>query len=476
MHRTPLYTLGYGESQRYYRSVIGRAHPLAAGLVAVLGANNVLQDDDGIGPYRGNRSPFPEIDPGVVVMPGNADEIAKVLQLANNHLNPVIVRGNGFSMTGFVNGAAHRAIVLDTRRLDRVLEVDEENMTVTAEAGVIMSELEAHVAARGFEVQTVGVPPQFVTLGGVLSGVVGGGLPRDTSIGTTGRQLVGLKVVLPDGSLVSTNAGGGNVNRTASSIAGGDGPFITGLFIGDGGSLGVKVEATLQITPPASHGASAQWLLEDFDAVWRALRQLAEIREVPYTGIGVAEGPPWAVTYTARASNQDLLASNVRGIEAVLKECGGRPDRPGVSAIPTREWFVSVDRAIVAFIFGRADFREAFSRVRSVLDERIRERHLAELGIAVRAFIYPHTRHAMFASLSILFDRAKPDGRTNAVALATEAYDLAIGLGGYLEAQQGQASRIIAQAWSPSYRRLFLALKTAVDPNRILNPGLWGVD
>ena len=456
--------------------MIGQAHPLAADLVAALGAKNVLQDEDAIGSYRGNRSPFPEIDPGVVVMPGSADEIAKVLQLANSRLNPVIVRGNGFSMTGFVNGAPQRAIILDTRRLGRVLEINEQNMTVTAEAGVIMSELEAQVAARGFEVQTVGVPPQFVTLGGVLSGVVGGGLPRDTSIGTTGRQVVGLKVVLPDGSLVSTNAGGGNVNRAASSIAGGDGPFITGLFVGDGGSLGVKVEATLQITPPAAHVASAQWLLEDFDAVWRALRQIAEILEIPYSGIGIAEGPPWAVTYTARASSPDRLASNVRILERVFEECGGRPDRPGVSAIPTREWFVSVDRAIVAFIFGRADFREAFSQVRSMLDERIRERRLAALGIAVRAFIYPHTRHAIFASLSILYDRAKPGGQTNAVALATEAYNLAIGLGGYLEAQQGHASRIIAQAWSPSYRRLFLGLKSAVDPNHILNPGLWGVD
>ena len=119
-----------------------QAHALAADLVAALGAKNVLQDEGAIGPYRSNRSPFPEIDPGIVVTPGSADEIAKVLQLANNGRNPVIVRGNGFSMTGFVNGAPHRAIVLDTRRLDRVLQIDEQNMTVTAEAGLIMSELE----------------------------------------------------------------------------------------------------------------------------------------------------------------------------------------------------------------------------------------------------------------------------------------------------------------------------------------------
>ena len=456
--------------------MIGQAHPLAADLVAALGANNVLQDEVAIGPYRHDRSPFPEIDPGIVVTPGSADDIAKVLQLANDRRNPVIVRGAGFSMTGFIGGAPHQAIVLDTRRLNRVLEINELNMTVTAEAGVMMSELEAQVTARGFEIQTVGVPPQYTTLGGVLSGVVGGGLPRDSSIGTTGRQLVGLTVVLPDGSLVKTNAGGGNVNRSASSIPGGDGPFFTGIFIGDGGSLGVKVEATLQIAPPASHVGSAKWLFEDFDAVWRALQELAAIREAPYGGIGIAEGPPWAASYTARASTPDLLELNVRRIEQVLEACGGRRDRSAVSAVPQRDWFINVDRAIVSFIFGRVDFREAFSRVRAALDERIRERHLAEDGIAIKAFIYAHTRHAMFATLSILYDRAKSGGRTNAVALATEGYELVVALGGYLEPHQGVASRIIAQAWSPSYRRLFLALKTAVDPNHILNPGLWGVD
>ena len=241
-------------------------------------------------------------------------------------------------MTGFLQPTPHRAIILDTRRLNRVLEINEVNMTVTAEAGVIMSELDARVAARGFEVQTVGVPIQHTTLGGVLSGVVGGGLPRDSGAsGTTGRQLVDLKVVLADGSLLRTNAGGANVSRRASSIQGGDGPFLTAAFVGDGGSFGVKVEATLQITPAAPHVASGQWLLEDLDSVWRALAELAAVRETPYTGIGIAEGPPWAVHFTARASRPDILALYVRSVERVLEACGGRPDPSDTSALPSRD-------------------------------------------------------------------------------------------------------------------------------------------
>jgi FAD/FMN-containing dehydrogenase len=454
-----------------------RNHPLAAELVTALGANNVLQDDAQIAPYRRDRSPYPEIDPGIVVTPGSVDEISQVLQLANRSRNPVVVRGGGFSMTGFLPQPPGQAIVLDTRRLNRVLEIDEENMTVTAEAGVIMSELDACVAARGFNVQTVGVPIQYTTLGGVLSGVIGGGLPGDVSIiGSTGRQVVGLKVLLADGSLLPTNAGGANVHRAASSLPGGDGPFLTGVFIGDGGSLGVKVEATLQITPAAPHEASGQWVFANLQNVWRALGQLAANRETPYAGIGVAEGPPWVMNFNVRASSSELLAAHVATLERVLETCGGRPDQTVTNVVPDREWFVNVDRAVVAFMFGRAQFLEAFERIRAMLDDSIRERRLADLGIGVKIYIYSHTRHAIYTSISILFEKSVPESQAQAVALATETYELVVALGGYPEPHQGVASRIIAQAWSPTYRRVFLGLKSTVDPHNILNPGLWGVD
>jgi hypothetical protein len=137
---------------------------------------------------------------------------------------------------------------------------------------------------------------------------------------------------------------------------------------------------------------------------------------------------------------------------------------------------VSVDRAIVAFFFGRAEFLEAFEEIRTTLDQRMRDQRLAELGIALKIYIYPHTRHAIYVSISILFDRNVPEGQSRAVELAIETYQHVVALGGYLEPHQGVASRIIAQAWSPTYRRVVQGLKAVVDPNYILNTGLWEVD
>jgi FAD/FMN-containing dehydrogenase len=249
-----------------------------------------------------------------------------------------------------------------------------------------------------------------------------------------------------------------------------------GAFIGDGGSLGVKVEATLQITPAALYNAAGQWVFADLDSVWRAMGQLAAIRETPYSGISVAEGPPWAMSFSARASSPEILAAQVGTVERVLEACGGRPDKAGTNAVPDREWFVNADRAVTSFMFGRAQFREAYQRIRTMLDQAIRERCLADLGIEVKIYIYSHTRHAIFTSISILFDRTVPLSQEQAVALAVQTYERVVALGGYPEPHQGVASRIIAQAWSPTFRRLFLGLKSTIDPNNILNPGLWGVD
>jgi FAD/FMN-containing dehydrogenase len=127
-------------------------------------------------------------------------------------------------------------------------------------------------------------------------------------------------------------------------------------------------------------------------------------------------------------------------------------------------------------MFGRAQFIEAFERIRTMVHSSVRERGMADLGVEVKTYIYPYTRHGIYATISIIYDPAVPGGRASTVELATQVYELVVALGGYLEPQQGVASRIIARAWSPSYRQLFVGLKSALDPNKILNPGLWDVD
>lgn len=458
---------------------------VAGRLAALVGDEHVVTDASALAPYSRDKSPFPGLLPAVVVRPADVDEVAAVVTLANELRFPLLPRGAGFSIAGYPPVGQVQAVFLDLRRLDRVLEIDEVDMTVTAQAGIVTADLEAQVAARGLQVHTVAVPIRFTTLGGVLSGVVGGGIPLDsTAVGLTGQHVLGLKVVLPTGEVVATNAGGGNRHRARSTLADDDGPRLTSMFLGDGGSLGVKVEATLRLAPAARHTHADAWLMPDVDATWRAFRALMAPRELPAVWLSAtsADDDAWEVDVVSTAADERLLGPAVEAVERVLRSHGGREApaqrraQAGDFATPGADWtsaIVDLDRALLAFAFGNRDFPDGLRSVRALLERRFAERGLADLGLALKVVFAPLTRHAAYTSISITYDPSIADGREETARLAGEAYAHVAALGGYAEPHQGEAARILADAWSPAYASLVARIKTALDPNGVLNPGMW---
>jgi FAD/FMN-containing dehydrogenase len=458
---------------------------VVARLAALVGEGHVVTDPPALAPYARDKSPFPGLTPAVVVRPADVAEVAAVVALANELRLALLPRGAGFSIAGYPPATRSPVVFLDTRRLDRVLDIDEVNMTVTAQAGIVTADLDAQVAARGFQVHTVAVPIRFTTLGGVLSGVVGGGIPLDsTAVGLTGQHVLGLKVVLPTGEIVATNAGGSNRHRGTSALADADGPSLTSMFLGDGGSLGVKVEATLSLTPAARHTHADAWLMPDFDATWRAFRELMAPRELPVVWLSAAgtDEDAWEVDVVSTAADERLLGPAVETVERVLRARGGREAPPrrraqaADFATPGADWtaaIVDLDRALLAFAFGNRDFADGLRSVRTLLHRRFAERGLDELGLGLKVVFAPLTRHAAYTSISITYDPSIAGGREATADLAREAYALVGELGGYAEPHQGEAARILADSWAPGYARLIGRIKAALDPNDVLNPGLW---
>ena len=176
------------------------AHELRSELVSIVGSEHVLDSALAMADYREDKSPFPPTSPGVVARPADTTQVAEIVKLANATGYPVMPRGGGFSLTGFNQTTAYRDIIIDCRRMNRVIDVDTVNFTVTAECGVIMKTLHDQVADEGQYVNTVGIPIAYTTLGGVLSGVQGGGYPVTMCVaGTDLNFLLGLEVVLPTG-------------------------------------------------------------------------------------------------------------------------------------------------------------------------------------------------------------------------------------------------------------------------------------
>ena len=179
--------------------------------------------------------------PGLVVAPRTEEEVRALLAAARDLRFPVTPQGG---LTGLSGGAlpSEGGVALDLRRMNRILEIDRENLFAVVEPGVITQALQE-------EVERVGLfyPPDpssrgSCTIGGNIAENAGG--PRAAKYGTTGRYVSGLRVVVPGGSVLEL----GGKNR--KDVAGYD---LLPLFVGSEGTLGVVTRAILRLVPLPTH-------------------------------------------------------------------------------------------------------------------------------------------------------------------------------------------------------------------------------
>jgi len=184
------------------------------------------------GAIQGWEIPMPD----VVVWPGSTEEVAAVLRIANRHRVPVVPYCGGAGVQGGTI-PLHGGIILDTKRLDRVLHVDERNLWVTVQAGIIYQNLEWELNRHGLTLPHVPQSAYCSGIGGFLSTRAAGVL--STRYGKITEMVLGMEVVLPTGEVVRFRA-------TPESSAG---PDLKRLFMGAEGTLGVITEVTLQVWP-----------------------------------------------------------------------------------------------------------------------------------------------------------------------------------------------------------------------------------
>lgn len=208
---------------------------------------------------------------GLVVAPGSVDELAKIVAAATQAGFAVAPRGAGMSYTaGFVPSSAN-TIALDMRRMDRVLDINAKDMTVTVQAGCSWKALLDALKPLGLRT------PFFGPMSGISS-TIGGGISQLNAMlgagqhGTSSESVVALTVVLADGRVLRTGARGADGQ---SPFYRHFGPDLAGLFCGDCGALGIKAEVTLRlIRNPAAEGY-ASFSFKTGTALMEAMAEVA---------------------------------------------------------------------------------------------------------------------------------------------------------------------------------------------------------
>ena len=228
----------------------------------VVGAENVLTSKEDLIPYAFDGTAAMKEMPGCVVFAVSTDEVSAVLKLANDSGTPVVTRGSG---TGLSGGSVPSGdcIVLCTVKMEKILEVDSANLTMTAEPGVTTIQI-----AEAAEKAGLFYPPdpgsmKISTIGGNVAENSGG--LRGLKYGVTRNYVMGMEVVLPDGEVMRLG------NKCVKDVAGFS---LKDIMIGSEGTLGVITKVLLKLIPKP---AAKKTMVATFDAMDAAAQTVSDI-------------------------------------------------------------------------------------------------------------------------------------------------------------------------------------------------------
>jgi glycolate oxidase FAD binding subunit len=431
-------------------------------LAGVVGAANCL-----VGAERGlfvveGRTPC------AAVFPGSADEAARVVKAAADADIPVIPWGGGTQM-GLGAPPRDGAVIVGTRRLNRIVEHEPGDLTATVEAGVTMDALQTALGAKGQWVSLDPPLPGRATLGGVLA--ANGSGPRRYLYGTARDVVIGLRVVAPDGEIVRS---GGKVVK---NVAGYD---LVKLYVGSLGTLGLVVEATLRLRPLPEADRACWAAFADLASAGPAVRAAMASDLVPHAielldaeaagacGI-VAEGAG-AVVLLGFDGLRSTVTWQLGEAERLLREAGAR----AVTSLDDQASLATLTRVRDV----RAGVPEPLAMARAALLPTHVAPFMAEAAAGVRAtgLRLVAAAHAGNGIVTVLLTASEGEARGvgGTVKALAGLRDQARAAGGELVIEAAPlAVKEEISVWDTAFPsvRLMERIKARLDPKGIMNPG-----
>jgi len=423
---------------------------------------------------RADRSGWPpDGAPAAVLRPADADGVSRVLRLAHEAGTPVVPRGAGTGLSGGAT-AGHGTVVLDLSGMNRIVTLAPDDGTAVVEPGVITADLDAAAGTHGLTYPPDPASVAISTIGGNIATNAGG--LRCAKYGVTRDSVLGLRVVLADGSRIATGT------ATFKGVTGYD---LTRLFTGSEGTLGVIVEATVRLRPLPLGTATIAAAFPDIEAAAAACSALTRSRVQPaiaelldaatLAAIDAAQGTDLRATAGAllliqtdgvgAALEADLVVAALKDTATSIRTTTD-PDEAAELLAARRLALPSLER------LGRP-LIEDIAVPRSRLADAVR----AIAAIAARHDVPICTvAHAADGNLHplIVVDRAAETVPPAAQRAADEVFELALALGGTLTGEHGVGT--LKRAWlgrelGATNLALQRRIKALFDPRGILNPG-----
>lgn len=253
----------------------GTMNPLIETLAQIVGAANVLTDEESRTFYSTDVFRQADVLAAAVVRPGSVAELHEVAKACIARRAPLVVRGGGASYTDGYLPVREGTISIDCARLTGI-DVNAEDMYVTVEPGVTWAALYETLSRQGLRT------PMWGPFSG-LAATVGGGMSHyavnygSGLYGVSAESLLGMDVILASGEMLATGSGGG---VGSSPFFRHYGPDLTGLFVGDAGALGIKARMTLRLIRKPEGFAACSYGFPDGERALRAMMEVARLNVV----------------------------------------------------------------------------------------------------------------------------------------------------------------------------------------------------
>lgn len=430
--------------------------------------------------YDATRKVF---KPDAVLFPKDEDEVSKILAYCNDNLLPVIPRGAGSGFTGGALAVSGGVIISFEKHMNKILEIDIENMVAVVQPGVINMDLQKKVEKLGLFYPPDPASQTYSTIGGNVAENAGG--MRASKYGITKDYVMALRAVLPNGEIIRAG------KKTIKDVAGYN---LVGILTASEGSLAVITEITLKLIAKPKLKKTAFGVFksvnEAMNAVYKTLSSgvkpvamefldnlsIKAVEENFNKGLPKDAG---AILITDVDGDLEISLDKDLGIiEKVFKENGcfnfiiAKDEKESNDL-----WFSRRNCSQAITCYGSLKINEDITVPRSKLPALLEKINEVSKKYDVLIPCFGHTGDGNVHT-NVMVDKSNEDEVKKGYAAIEEIFKITIDLGGTLSGEHGigiSKAPYMKLAFSDAEMELFRAIKKAFDPNNILNPNKMGL-
>src|SRR5580658_1466491 len=455
-------------------ATIGAAATIGDALREIVGARGVLDSENELMLYEYDGG-LQRSTPQAVVFPQTTQQVVDIVRLAAAEKLPILARGAGTGLSGGAI-AISGGIVLSTARMNRILEMDFANLRAVVQPGVVNLEITQAAAPHGYFYAPDPSSQKACTIGGNVAENAGG--PHTLAYGVTTNHVMGLEVVLPDGSVIRT---GGKAPDTP-------GYDLTGLMVGSEGTLGIVTEVTVRLMRAPEAVKTMLGIFESIDAASEAVAAITAEAIIP-VAMEMLDG--WMLRCVEQSTHagypmdaEAVLLIELEGLREVVEEqqarveevCmanGAREVRLARTPEERERLWSGRKGAFGAIgVYGKACYVQDGVVPRTQLPGTMRkiQQVSRDYGLTIGNIF-----HAGDGNLHplILFDAKVPGEYEKVVRAGTEILSYCVSVGGSLTGEHGvgiEKRDMMPLLFSEDDLEMMRRVKATCNPTGLLNP------